>query len=226
MITIIIPAYNEENRILNSLNKIVNYFKDDYEIIVVDDGSTDDTRKLVEEFDNVIINEKRRNMGKGYSIRQGVSMASGELILITDADLSTPITDYEKLNNYIDDYPIVIGSRSLDDSIVENKFFRVFLGKLGNIIIRLIVKDINDTQCGFKLFKSSVAKLLFKKQKINGFGFDFEILLIAQKNKYKIREIPITYKHCEGSKVRAVDYLITLYELFKIVIYNLNGQYR
>lgn len=226
MISIIIPAYNEEGRIGNSIEKISKYFvNEDYEIIVIDDGSSDRTREVVSKFENVKLNEKRKNRGKGYSVKEGIFMSKGEIILVSDADLSTPIEEFAKLNKYLGKYDIIIGSRALKDSKVQNNIFRKLLGRFGNLLIRFVVKDIKDTQCGFKLFKADVAKKLFNKQTIDGFGFDFEILFLAQKNNYKIKEVPVVWKNAEGSKVKPIHYLITLMELFKIIKNNLNRKY-
>jgi len=225
-VSIIIPAYNEEKRIVSSLEKISKFFEGkDHEIIVMDDGSSDLTREIVNNFKNVKLNEKRENMGKGYSVKEGVSMAKGDLILLSDADLSTPIEEFDKLKNYVSDYPLVIGSRALKDSAVKNKLIRTLLGRFGNLLIRLVVKDIKDTQCGFKLFEAKVAKNLFSKQTLDGFGFDFEILFLAQKNKYIIKEVPVVWVNVEGSKVKPIHYITTFFELFKIIINNLKGKY-
>ena len=225
-ISILIPAYNEEERIVSSLEKISSFFNDqEYEIIVVDDGSTDKTREVVSKFDNVILNNQRENFGKGFSVKEGIFMATGNKVLLTDADLSTPIEEYNKLNEYFNDYPIVIGSRALAESQVQNNIFRKMLGRFGNLLIRFIVKDIKDTQCGFKLFDRNVASDLFSRQTIKGFGFDFEILFLAQKKEYKIKEVPVIWKNVEGSKVKPIHYFITLFELFKIMKNNLKGKY-
>jgi len=152
-------------------------------------------------------------------------MASGDLILFSDADLSTPIEEFDKLKKYMSSYSIVIGSRALADSEVQNNIFRKLLGRIGNLLIRSVVKGIKDTQCGFKLYESDVANSLFSKQTIEGFGFDFEILFLAQKDNIKIKEVPVVWKNVEGSKVKPIHYLITLFELFKIMKNNLKGRY-
>ena len=159
-ISIIIPCYNEEKNIFYTIKSISSHFnKTCFEIIVIDDGSNDNTRKIISSIDNIIINEKRENKGKGYSTKEGVLKSRGKKILITDADLSTPINEYQKLNEFIDDFEIVIGSRGLNDSQVENNIFRIFFGKVGNILIRCMVKNIKDTQCGFKLLKQMSQKI-------------------------------------------------------------------
>tara|TARA_B100000579_G_C22694896_1_gene786922 strand:+ start:367 stop:1056 length:690 start_codon:yes stop_codon:yes gene_type:complete len=226
MISIIIPVYNEGSILKNTVNKISDYFKNkDYEIIVIDDGSTDDTRDVLSKFDNLVINDIRKNKGKGYSVKEGIFLSKGNIILMTDADLSTPIDEFHKLKKYIKNFSIVIGSRSLKDSKVENTFIRKLLGRIGNIFIRSIVRDIKDTQCGFKLFDAKIAKKLFSQQTIRGFGFDFEILFLAQKYNYNIKEIPIDWNNSADSKVKPIHYIITLFELFSIIINNIKGKY-
>ena len=225
MISVIIPAFNEEKRIQKTLKKITDFFKGKkHEILVIDDGSNDRTRYVVKKFSTVILNSKRKNMGKGFSVKEGVLMSKGDLILISDADLSTPIEEFDKLFKYFDKN-IVIGSRALKKSIVQNNIMRKILGKFGNLIIHLIVKDIKDTQCGFKIFDSKIAKKLFNKQTINGFGFDFEILFLAQKYRYQIKEVPIVWNNVEGSKVKPIHYFITLIELLSIIRNNYKHYY-
>lgn len=211
-LSVVIPAYNEEVRIVKTLEKIKNYLKDfDCEIIVVDDGSTDGTSKFAQI-------SYTQNMGKGYAIQKGVESAIGDLILFIDADNATPIEELSKLLKV--DADIVIGSRYLPASNIEKKqsFLRVSIGRLGNFIIRLlVVKNIKDTQCGFKLFKKNIAKELFAELRTYRFGFDIEILARAQKKGLKIVEVPVTWLHNDNSRVRPIrDALKTLSDLLKI----------
>ena len=225
-ISIIIPCYNEEKNIFNTIKSISSHFnKTCFEIIVIDDGSNDNTRKIINSIDDIIINEKRENKGKGYSIKEGVLKSRGKKILITDADLSTPIDEYQKLNKFIDEYEIVIGSRGLNDSQVENNIFRIFFGKVGNILIRCIVKNIKDTQCGFKLFKTDVAKDIFSLNTLDRFGYDFELLFLAQKKNYNIKEVAIKWKSSDDSKVKIIDYFHTFIELIKVFFNERNNKY-
>lgn len=211
-LSVIIPAYNEEKRIVKTLEEIKKYLKDfDHEVIVIDDGSTDTTSTYSQ------ISYKK-NMGKGYAIKKGVERAIGDLILFVDADNATPIDELSKLLKI--DADIVIGSRYLEESNIEKKqsFLRVFIGRLGNFIIRLlVVKNIKDTQCGFKLFKQNIAKELFSELQTYRFGFDIEILARAQKKGFKIVEVPITWLHNDNSRVRPIrDAVKTLSDLIKI----------
>ena len=125
-LSIVIPCYNEEKIIFNTLETISNFFKNkNYELIIVDDGSIDKTRDIVKKFDKVILNKERKNKGKGYSIKEGVLVAQGDLILISDADLSAPVSEFYKLKKFIDKYEIVIGSRGLKKSQVHNYKYRI-----------------------------------------------------------------------------------------------------
>jgi dolichyl-phosphate beta-glucosyltransferase len=239
MLSVIIPCYNEEKRIKNNLPHIINYLErncPNYELIIVVDIGTDKTLEVVREIKNkktkFIVNKKR--MGKGYAIRQGVLESKGNYIFFLDIDLSTPIEEFPKLFQYMGDYDIAIGSRALDESkVIKKKIDRKLLGFLGNVLIQIFLfRGIKDTQCGFKIFKKEVAKKVFSLQKNTGFGFDFEILFLANKFGYKIKEVPITWSHLGDSKVTFTSHFITLYELIKIKInewkgiYNISGNYR
>ncbi len=231
-ITIVIPVFNEELRITKSLTKIINYcekkFKKDYEIIIVDDGSNDKTRKIVTEFNypNIILTNKRKNKGKGYSIKQGIKIAKGDLILFTDIDLSTPINELDKFLKLIEKYDIVIASRALKSSKVKTRLHKRILGRFSNFMISILIRqDIKDTQCGFKLFKKNVAKKLFRLQRINRWGFDFEILYLAQKYNNTIKEVGVKWIENENSKVKLKDYPKTLLELFSIKVNEFKGKY-
>lgn len=227
--SIIIPAYNEENRIGETLKKIQSYFLSknyNYQIIVVDDGSRDRTSQIVEKFSpDIILLKNEKNYGKGYSIKRGVEKAEGNFILFTDADLSTPIEEIEKLLVYLvrENYDIAIGSRGLKESkiVIHQPFYREYAGKFFNLLVKLfIMNEISDTQCGFKCFKGNVAKKLFSKSLIYGFAFDVEILYIAKIMGYKIKEVPIVWYNSKMSKVSILKHpLQMIYELVKIKYY-------
>jgi len=238
-LSIIIPAYNEEKRIPLTLKKISEFLKTKdflYEIIIIDDGSQDATSKIVEEFSKDKYNELRlirldKNYGKGFAVRKGILVSRGEYILFTDADLSTPIEELDKLLFFIKNgYDIVIGSRGLKQSqlIRRQVWYREKMGKIFNLLVRiLILKGIKDTQCGFKIFKTEVAKKIFLKTKINRFAFDVEVLFIAKKFNYKIKEVAITWKNRYASKVHIIkDSIIMLMDILRIFIYNLLGHYK
>lgn len=224
-ISIIIPAYNEEKIIGKSISKVIGFLENkkfDYEIIVVDDCSKDRTRSIINNFNSkkIILIENKKNIGKGYSIKKGILNAKKNLVLFSDADLSTPIEELNSLLKYIDDYDIVIGSRRMKKSVIKIKqpLYRRLPGNMFPILVNFIIlKDIRDTQCGFKLFKRDAAKNVFKKQRIRGFCFDVEILYLAKNAGYKIKEVPITWNNFADSKVNAITDSIKMFiDLVKI----------
>jgi dolichyl-phosphate beta-glucosyltransferase len=236
-LSVVIPAYNEEKRIGRTLEEIMGYLKTkDYEceIIVVDDGSTDSTREMIRRFEgmdsrlSVIANKIGK--GKGYSVRRGMLEARGKFALFSDADLSTPIEEIEKLIYWLEkDYDIAIGSRDLPDSQVEihQSFLREGMGKIFNKIMNLIVfTGFKDTQCGFKCFKRYVVNEVFGKQRINGFAFDVENILIAMQHGFRIKEVPVRWLNSPYSKVSVVrDPALMLYDLFRIKFNNFAKKY-
>jgi dolichyl-phosphate beta-glucosyltransferase len=230
-ISIVVPVYNEEKRLGKNLIKIIKFCKfnfKNYEIIVVDDGSTDNTIKICERYnkeDNLIILKNEKNKGKGFSVNKGVLKSKGDVILFTDCDLSTPIQELNNFLKIIDNYDIIIGSRALNRSQVKIRLFKKILGKIGNMFISIFVKNIKDTQCGFKLFKRNTINKIFTKQTINRWGFDFEILFLAQKYNFKIKEEPVKWTEDKESKVKLTDYPKTLLELIKIKYNDINGVY-
>lgn len=233
MISIIIPAYNEEDRLPKTLDQIANYVKknpDNFEVIVVDDASTDRTNEVAKKFENDIKNlkiirlEESLYAGKGYAVNKGVLASSGDLILFTDADASTPISEIEKLLTKIDeDYDVVIGSRAISRSSVKKRqnILREYMGRTFNIIVQaLTVKGIVDTQCGFKLFKRKSTLDIFENQKIFDFGFDVELLYAAAKKKLRIAEVPVLWYNDPRSTVHPIkDSYKMLIDIFKIRLF-------
>lgn len=214
-LSVVIPAYNEEGRLAATVSRIVEYAGsnfDRYEVLVVDDGSTDGTAGLARELSigrpelSVIRNEENR--GKGYSVRRGMLSAGGDLLLLSDADLSTPIEEMDKLLRYIDEgYDVAIGSRGLSDSQVEVRqpWYRERMGKTFNFLVRsLLIRGFRDTQCGFKLFRGEAAGEAFGRSTINGFAFDVEVLVIAERLGFRIREVPVRWLNSPHSKVGVV----------------------
>lgn len=224
--SVIVPAYNEEKRIIETLQKAQDFFDkkgDVYEVIVVNDGSSDKTVEVVKNFSNNIqVIQNPQNMGKWYSIKNGVFHASGEYILFIDADNSTPIENFTKLEKHIDKYDVIIGSRHMKESEIGKKqpWYRRMVGRLGNKLINLVlIKGIKDTQCGFKLFKYNSAINIFPFQKINRFGFDMELLFISKIKGYTIKEVPVSWFNDEGSRLHPIkDSFKTLWELLYIKI--------
>jgi len=235
MLSIIIPAYNEEKRIPETLNRIIRYLKEKNignEIIVVVDKSKDKTLEVIQmyskKFKNIRYIYNPKKQGKGHAVKKGILSSKGNLVLFTDADTSTPITELDRFLPMINETDIVIGSRAHKHSNIKKKLMsRVILGNLGNVLLRLfLIKKIRDTQCGFKLFKGNVARELFSLSRINGFGFDFEIVFLAQKKRYKIIESPVNWSHCDDSLVTWQSHFKTLSELFEIKINYWLGKYK
>ncbi|HEX8531261.1 MAG TPA: dolichyl-phosphate beta-glucosyltransferase [Cytophagales bacterium] len=230
-ISIVIPAYNEAANIAESLLQVYTFFAQyPAEIVVVDDGSTDDTSKIVREqcpYANLKLITLPQNRGKGHAVKAGVLASKGSHVLVTDADLSVPLGDFEKLyRSFSPEAPVVIGSRGLKESKVKNAWYRVLLGKFGNKLIQFIIPGIEDSQCGFKLFDGEVAREVFRRQRLEGFGFDFEVLFIAQKFKYPIREVPVSWTMADRkSSVKFYHYFSTLLELGKVIYNDAAGKY-
>jgi len=211
-ISIVIPAYNEEAIIEETLRKVTEYLEGNslhYEIIVVCDGCKDSTATIAEGFamgrDNIKVVGRTVNMGKGFSVRQGCLEAKGDYIIFTDADLSTPIDEIEKLLKWLEKgYDIVIGSRALKESDIRihQAWYREIMGKTFNLFVQAIaIKGIKDTQCGFKGFKKEATRKIFQLQTINGFSFDVEVLYIARMLGYTIKEVPVRWLNRADSKV-------------------------
>ncbi|MBI2658451.1 glycosyltransferase family 2 protein [Candidatus Woesearchaeota archaeon] len=224
-ISVVIPAYNEEGRIKKSISAIMKFLENKklgYEIIVVDDCSKDGTAAIVKGFKSgrlrLVSNSK--NSGKGYSVKRGVLMSKKNLVLFSDADLSTPIESLDSFLKYIGDYDIVIGSRRMKGSVIAGRqpLHRRIPGKIFPVLVNLTtLRGIRDTQCGFKLFKRKAAMDIFRKQKIKGFCFDVETLYLAKSAGYKIKEVPVVWNNSAHSKLSPVKDSIRMFiDLIKI----------
>lgn len=232
-LSIIIPAYNEAERLPRTLDQIDAYLSSQpsltAEVIIVDDGSTDGTAKVARrQMDSVRIVQHPRNLGKGAAIRSGMLAAQGQWRYMCDADLSTPIDELDQLMDYGRQADIVIGSRRVAGANVvrSQARWKVWLGQLGNLLIQaLVVPGIQDTQCGFKLFHRRTMKI-FSSQRNNRFGYDFEILYLARLAGWRIKEAPVRWANDRRSTVRGRDYLITLWELLAIHWHRWRGHYR
>lgn len=230
-ISVIIPVYNEAKKIKQTLDLVFAYLNQNftsYEIIVVDDASRDDTLTIVKQFSQIKILKNLINHGKGYSIKKGVLAAKGEMILFMDADHSTDIKELGKLKNYLSDFPIVIASRALSDSKVlqRQNILKVYLGRWGNKLIQIILGlKIQDTQCGFKLFQAKT-KHLFTQLSIDRWGFDFELLFLAQLFHYPIKEVPVSWLNHLGSRVKPWSYLQTFIQVFQVKLNYFLGKYK
>jgi dolichyl-phosphate beta-glucosyltransferase len=228
-VSVIIPAYNEANRIERALKPAINYLRGcDYssEIIVVSDGSTDNTKAIAEkyksDFENLNIIEYSPNKGKGYAVKTGMLCAGGKFRLFMDADYAVPIEYLESFLSEINKgNDIVIGSRENEKAVIikHQSFFRERLAKGFNLLQRIILGlPIKDTQCGFKLFTSDSAQKLFNSISLDCAYFDAELLYIAYKNKFKIKEIGVKWTHDDETRLpitlaRSVDLLLKLFKI-------------
>jgi dolichyl-phosphate beta-glucosyltransferase len=236
-LSIIMPAYNEEARLELTLRSYIDYCRAQgrsAEIIVVDDGSIDGTSLLVEqlagEHPELRLIRLAENHGKGYAVRSGVVNARGRMVLFADADGATPMFEIERLQAAIDTgADVAIGSRVLQAEGVKVKA-RLYRRVIGRIFHRLVetltVRNVRDTQCGFKLFRGPVAHDLFSRMRMSGFSFDVEVLMMAQRRGYRIAEVPVNWTHQPGSKVNLVtDSARMLRDLFVIRGHYLKGEY-
>jgi dolichyl-phosphate beta-glucosyltransferase len=212
-LSVVIPVFNEAARILPSLECLFAYMDQhhpDYEVLLVDDGSTDGTATLVrQQFarrSQLRILSYTGNRGKGYAVRFGSVRTAGDTVLMTDADLSTPIEELEKLLPLLaQGYDLVIGSRALAQSEIRRRqpFYRESGGKVFNLLVRLIVlPDVHDTQCGFKLFRRDPLLPVLEQQQIDGFAFDVEMIALARARGLKVAEVPVVWINSPTSRVR------------------------
>jgi glycosyltransferase involved in cell wall biosynthesis len=237
-LSIVIPAYNEEKRLPSTLDRVAEYLEagrfEFSEILVVDDGSKDGTVALIEEFasrhKSVTLLQNPGNRGKGYSVRHGMLKAAGDWILFSDADLSSPIEELEKLLTAVErtGAPIAIGSRALDRSLVgvHQPALREYAGRFFNLVMRLTTGlKFRDTQCGFKLFRKDAARAIFSRQQLERFGFDVEVLYIGEMFGYKAVEVPVRWNDVAGSKVGTFQGLDGFVDLLRVRRNDFAGRY-
>lgn len=237
MLSIIIPVFNEENRLEGSLDEISRFIKklpEKTEILIVNDGSSDLTGKILARltgrYSLEVINHPK-NMGKGAAIKTGIKSAKGDYVLFTDIDLSVPIEFAEQfLEAAHQGADVVIGTRAVEGSKVEVRQFwlRELLGEAFTFLTNLILwVGVSDFTCGFKLFRKEAAQLIFNNQRIGRWAFDAESLFLARRYHFKIKELPVVWRHREGSKVKFPQDLIqTLIDLLKIRYFALTGSYK
>jgi glycosyltransferase involved in cell wall biosynthesis len=236
-LSIVIPAYNESARIENALERVMRCVEEqgwDAEVLVVDDGSKDATPEIVQQwmqrYPRLNLIQNNGNRGKGYSVRNGLLQAAGDVVMFTDADLSAPMEEAERLFAAIaDGADVAIGSRWLDRTrqTIHQPLYRRFFGRCFNWVTRTIMGlPFKDTQCGFKAFRRQAAQIIFRLQRIERWGFDPEILFIARKLGYDIREVPVTWGHDERSRMSYLkDGMKMLEEMAIIRSNSLAGRY-
>jgi len=240
-LSVVVPAFNEESRLEESLVKILEYLKSrqfTYEVLIIDDGSSDQTYAIASKYafedegSRLRVHQNEGNKGKGYSVRKGMLESTGRFALLTDTDLSAPIEELEKLEERVfsEEYDIAFGSRDVSGSqvVIHQPWLRENAGKAFNWVVRLLTAlPYKDTQCGFKLFKMDSCKDIFRKQRIEKYAFDVEILFVARKWGLTALEVPVVWRHSEDSKVRLFpDAPLTGLDLIRIHLFNLLGLYR
>lgn len=235
-LSVVIPAYNEETRLGPLHREASEYIRSNFsrsEIIYVDDGSTDQTYERLLEYQrqnpDVKILRHQKNYGKGRAVRTGLQAATGNLVLFSDADFSTPIEDVQKLIRSIaSGFDIAIGSRAVSGANVEipQPWIRETTGKIGNAIVQtLLLLPFEDTQCGFKLYTSDAIRIILPKLKVDGFAFYMEMLVVAVANGLKVAEVPVTWRNVLDSKVRSVHNLEVLKDVLRIRYQSAMGNY-
>lgn len=236
-LSLVLPAYNEAGRIVKSLDQAIAYagkHGSRMEVIVVNDGSTDATAEIVRKFGeqhpSVRLVENPGNRGKGFSVRNGMLHAHGDVLLFSDADLSSPIEEVDKLLAALQSgADVAIGSRWVQKELQlkPQPFYRRLLGRIFNLALRAILGlNFKDTQCGFKAFRRSAAELVFPQQKIERWGFDPELLYLAQRAGLRIAEVPVAWSHSAGTRIRPLrDGMRMFVELFQIRWNAMRGRY-
>jgi len=212
-LSVVLPVFNEAARIVPTLEVIFAHMERRhpiYEVVVVNDGSTDNTVALVQQHfgqhPQLQVLSYVANRGKGHAVRFGCTRATGDVVLMTDADLSTPIDELEKMLPLLDQgYDLVIGSRALAQSEIRQRqpFYREGGGKLFNLLVRLVVlPDFHDTQCGFKLFRRETLLPVLRQQQIDGFAFDVEMIALAIGQGVRVAEVPVVWINSPTTRVR------------------------
>jgi len=235
--SIVIPAYNESARIRTTIEKILGHIQRrdwNAEVLVVNDGSTDDTPQIVQTYaaDNPVLHliDNPGNRGKGYSVRNGMLHACGEVILFSDADLSSPIEEADKLFAAVQGgVDVAMGSRWLRRELQTQRqpLYRQLFGRVFNLALRILLGlHYQDTQCGFKAFSRRAVQSIFPLQHIERWGFDPEILYLAQRFGFRIEEVPVKWAHRDGTRINPLrDGLRMFAELLKIRWYSISGKY-
>jgi len=236
LLSLVIPAYNEESRLPATLTRISEALEargEPYEVLVVVNGSTDRTEDAVKaaaERDDKIRLIVTRERGKGLAVKTGIAAARGDRIVFADADLSTPIEEVIGLTEQLNErHQVVIASREGTGARrVGEPYVRHLMGRVFNLLVQVLaVRGIQDTQCGFKAFTRAAAEDVFKRQRITGFGFDVEVLYLARKLRYGIREVPVTWAYAASSRVDPLRDTIRMFrDVLAVRLNDLRGLYR
>ncbi|HVR28676.1 MAG TPA: dolichyl-phosphate beta-glucosyltransferase [Thermoanaerobaculia bacterium] len=211
-LSVVVPAYNEEARLAVTLPAILDYLeatRRSFEVLVVDDGSSDATARVAQSFAGRGVKAIRmpRNRGKGAALRTGVLASRGDRVLLTDADLSTPISELERLERHLGGVEMVFGSRAVEGARIDHPqpVLRQWMGKTFNLMIRLLVAGgIRDTQCGFKLLDGPAARAVFADLRLDGFAYDVELLWLARRRGLRVAEVGVTWSHSPDSRVHLI----------------------
>lgn len=225
-LSIVIPAYNESARLATTLAVLLERTTDtDVEIIVVDDGSSDDTpdlaRRILARSPRARVLELPENRGKGAAVRMGVAAATSDVVLFMDADLASDLDALGDVVGALGTADVVVGSRSVSGSVVHNGTRgRALMGRGFNRMVRVMTRtSVQDTQCGFKAFRTPVARVLFGLSRIDGFAFDAEILHFARMLEFRVVELPVVWTAVVGSSVRPVrDSLRAAFDLLRVTV--------
>jgi dolichyl-phosphate beta-glucosyltransferase len=222
MLSIVIPCYNEQDRLPATVDAIKAYMaaqKRDYELILADDGSVDGTAGVIKSAmqgaPNVRLVQLPQNRGKGRALAEGVAVSKGDRVLLTDADLSTPIDELPKLEERLDaGAGVAIASRAVKGSqiVIHQPIYRVAMGKTFNLIVQaVLLPGLWDTQCGFKLFRGDLARAVFAELRTDGFGYDPEALYLAKRRGEKIAEVPVVWRHSAPTKVAPIRHSLDMF---------------
>jgi len=233
-LSIIVPVYNEEKRLTRGISQILRFIDEQtfrVELIVVNDGSTDATITLIKKLKHSSLRliSYEKNHGKGYAVQKGMKNARGNLRLFLDIDLSTPVDEFQKFLPHATTFDVVIGSRRTKDSeiLIRQPFLREQLGSAFTRLSSILLgTDVSDFTCGFKCFSEKAAKQLFSLQSIHGWGFDSEIIFLAQKKGFLIKEVPVTWSNDPQTRVILIkDIFLSFRDLMKIRINDVLGKY-
>lgn len=231
-LSVVIPAYNEAARLPPTLRRIAAYLAGrSHEILVIDDGSSDGTAEAARAVGSpgLQVFRTESNRGKGHAVRRGMLLARGDRRLMTDADLSTPIEDLDRLQQRLDaGFDVAIGSRALPgaDVQVHQPWYRENAGRVFNLLVRgLALPDLRDTQCGFKLWDGVAARETFAATRLDGFCFDVEALYVASKRGRRIAEVPVTWRNDAGTRVGTLRGMKAFLDLVRIRVNDRRGAY-